>query len=166
MPQSSATYTINIELSPIYTFIRLLLLRQGKVQQNDFLSLYSRATSLVKSSIDMCSRGLRYRLFYSLLFSFRKFRNSIRPGILCVDSSLFTNSILYFQTYCAIGSRNSLVSKAGPDVAMKALVIVLTTLAYSLLRISIVFYIYPSLISFTINYTEHLYIIYSTTTAQ
>jgi hypothetical protein len=57
------------------------------------------------------------------------------------------------------------VSKAGPDVALKAPAIVLATLAYSLLRMSIVFYIYPSPISFVIDHTEHLYIIYGTTTA-
>ena len=56
------------------------------------------------------------------------------------------------------------MSKVGPEVALKALVIILATLAYSLLSMSIVFYIYLSLMFFIINYIKHLYIIYSTIT--
>jgi len=85
--------------------------------------------------------------------------------MLCVDKSRFANSALCFQTCCAMGSRNSSVSKAGPEVVLKAPAIVLAALACSPLRMSMVFRVYPSPVSFAIDHTEQPYVICGTTTA-
>jgi len=62
-----------------------------------------------------------------------------------------------------MGNRNNSVSRINPEVTLKTPVIIFITLAYSPLRIFIVFRIYPSPVFFIINYIKYLYIIYGTT---
>lgn len=57
------------------------------------------------------------------------------------------------------------MSRASPEVALKAPAIVLAALACSPLSVSMVFRVYLSPVSFAIDYAEHLYIICGTTTA-
>ena len=57
------------------------------------------------------------------------------------------------------------MSKAGPEVALKAPAIVLAALACSPLNVSIVFRVYPSPVSFATGHAEHPYISCSTANA-
>ena len=114
----------------------------------------------------MCSIGLRCGPAHAFLFRFRNDLNPTSPGILCVDRSLLAVSALHFQIRCAIGSRNSSVSRASPEVALKAPDIVLTAaLPCKLFRIFIVCCVYPTPVSFAMDHAEHHYNICGTTVA-
>jgi hypothetical protein len=89
----------------------------------------------------------------------------MRPGVLRVDKSLLAASAFLFQICCAMGSRKSPLSRAGPEVALNAPEIILAALACRLLRVFIVFFVYPSPVSFAMGHAEHPYSICGTMVA-
>lgn len=82
-----------------------------------------------------------------------------------MDKSLLAASAFLFQICCAIANRKSSVSRAGPEVALNALEIILAALACRLLRVFIVFCVYLSPVSFAIDYAEYPYSICGTMVA-
>ena len=85
--------------------------------------------------------------------------------MLYVDKSLLIASAFLFQICCAMGSRKSSVSRAGPEVALNAPEIILAALAWRLWRVFIVFCMYLNPLSFEIDHAKHLYSICGTKVA-
>jgi hypothetical protein len=113
----------------------------------------------------MCSNGLMYGRVRAFGFLFWKDRKSTTPGMPCVESILVTDSALHLHICRAVSRRNSSMSSAGPDVALKAPATVCAAATCRLFSVSIVFRVCPSALSIDIDQAEHPYIICGRITA-